>query len=79
MRFVILTTLAMAALAVPAVAKDKKPVDPDKKVCRREQVTGSVLAKSVCHTAAEWREIDQKNADATSTFGNQRTTGAARQ
>ena len=45
--------------AAPAQATATKPiVDPDKKVCRREVATGSVMAKSVCHTRAQWAAID---------------------
>lgn len=37
----------------------------EKKICRRMQVTGSILAgKRVCHTRAEWTEIDRANQDA---------------
>lgn len=55
--------LAVAVLtASPAIAKDKKPVDPDKKVCRQSEVTGSIMmGKSVCHTVAEWAAIDREN------------------
>ena len=51
--------------AVPATgkpAKTKKPVDPTKKTCRREAVTGSIMGSSVCHTPADWAEIDRANA-----------------
>lgn len=39
-------------------AANKIAVDPVKKVCRREETTGSMLAKRVCHTRAEWDKID---------------------
>lgn len=55
--------LAIAALTTvsPTVAKDKKPVDPDKKICRSEMPTGSRMTKSICHNAAEWAQIDATN------------------
>lgn len=56
---------AIAAFAVtPAVAKEKAPVDPNKKSCRRLDTTGSILGgRLVCHTAAEWSQIDRVNSD----------------
>ena len=68
MRFFTVFALTIATLAAPAVAKDKKPVDPNKKICRQSEVTGSIMmGKSTCHTAAEWAQIDrQSDADANS-------------
>ena len=65
MRNVAVLAFAIAAFAVtPAVAKDKAPVDPNKKSCRRLDTTGSILGgRLVCHTAAEWSKIDQINSD----------------
>jgi hypothetical protein len=56
--------LAVAALCMtsPLAAKDKKPVDPNKRICRSDVPTGSRMSKSVCHTAAEWAQIDADNA-----------------
>jgi hypothetical protein len=76
MRFVILTTLAVASFAVPAVAKDKKPADPNRKVCRSEQVTGSIFGRSVCHTVAEWRAIDDANRRDARNVDDKKTQGA---
>lgn len=54
--------IATALLTTSAFANDKKPVDPDKKVCRRDYgTTGSILPKSVCHTVADWKAIDEAN------------------
>lgn len=51
-----------AVLAAPAAAADKKPVDPNKKVCRRDSSgTGSILPRTVCRTSAEWKYIDEAN------------------
>ncbi len=51
-------------LASPAWADDKpaapKPPKP-KKICRTLDVTGSMIAQSVCHTADEWKQIDEQN------------------
>ena len=57
MRFA--AVVAFALIAAPAVAKDPKPAGLDRKVCRSEMRTGSIMpARRVCHTAAEWREVD---------------------
>jgi len=32
--------------------------DADKKICREEKALRSIIAKKVCHTAAEWAAID---------------------
>ena len=34
---------------------------PDK-VCRRLDTTGSIMSTRVCHTRAEWAQIDGQNA-----------------
>ena len=60
-------TLCGLALAAPAVAKDKKLIDPDKKVCRSEVPTGSRFPVRLCHTAAEWAQIDGTNGSAART------------
>lgn len=67
------TLLLVAAMAVvlpaassPAMAKDKAEdaakVDPDKKVCRYEGETGSMMRKRVCHTTAEWKQLEAANS-----------------
>ena len=59
--------VALAASLVafaPAVAKDKKPADPDRKICRSDTPTGSYFRKSTCRTASEWAQIDTGNSAA---------------
>lgn len=35
----------------------------EKKICRRVEATGTILGdKRVCHTAAEWKAVDEQNA-----------------
>jgi hypothetical protein len=66
--------LSTLILATPVIAKDKKPQDPDKRVCRSEVPTGSLMGKSVCHTVAQWSAIDHQNEANTDTMmGSQRT------
>ncbi|MDB5703522.1 MAG: hypothetical protein JWN66_638 [Sphingomonas bacterium] len=68
MRAVVTLAIAFALSSfalTPSVATDKKPEDPNKKICRRYATTGSILGgKMECHTRAEWASIDQVNADA---------------
>lgn len=54
-----------AAAAVPAPAQEKK-------TCRRDESLGTIIAKRVCHTQAEWAAIDQQNARNAERFGNDR-------
>ncbi|AOR75909.1 hypothetical protein QUC32_16585 [Novosphingobium resinovorum] len=62
-RIITVTALALATLS-PAMAKDKQgePLNPDKKICRFEAPTGTIMRKRVCHTAAEWSAIDSAGA-----------------
>jgi hypothetical protein len=46
----------------PAYSRDPKPVDSSKRMCRDAHVTGSRMPRSTCHTNAEWKEIDARNA-----------------
>lgn len=59
------------ALAAPAIAQQSPspaatPMPAaEKKTCRRETPTGSFMpGKPVCHTKAEWKEIDGSNSEA---------------
>jgi hypothetical protein len=60
---------ALATFTLPVFAANEEPkaeTPADKKICRREEVLGSVIPKRVCHTAAEWKQIDtasQSNAE----------------
>jgi hypothetical protein len=63
MRTFVFCLFGSLLFVAPAMAsKDKKPVDPDKKTCRRVVETGSIAGKSICHTNAEWAQIDAGNA-----------------
>jgi len=35
----------------------------EKKICRKLEVTGSMLGQSICHTEAQWREVDARNSE----------------
>ncbi|KQM86854.1 hypothetical protein ASE70_17220 [Sphingomonas sp. Leaf22] len=54
-------TILLLAAATQATAAPTPP-KPEKKVCRREMTTGSIMARPVCHTRTEWTQIDAQNA-----------------
>jgi hypothetical protein len=71
MTFKVLLAAALAvAVSAPALAADKDndkgngtaaPAQKEKKICRNETVTGSLVAKRrICMTAAEWQELAAK-------------------
>jgi hypothetical protein len=83
MRTMITCVLATAVLAMPALAgqregeKGKNP-PKEKKICRSEQVTGSIMPKRTCHTAQEWAAIDAQNqANANAALERARMIGGA--
>ena len=55
-----LTILLFAAAIRTAPATEA--AKPEKKICRREATTGSIMARPVCRTKAEWTQIDTQNA-----------------
>ena len=71
-------TLAALCAASPIGAKDKKPVDPNKKICRTDTSTGSIMPKSTCHTAAQWAAIDNNVGTGGSPTGDPRGQGGVR-
>lgn len=58
----LLGVLTAVLLSAPAGAADPKPQPADKVICKRvyDADTGShfTSSKRVCHTAAEWKEIE---------------------
>jgi predicted secreted protein len=80
--YVVLAAVSVA-IAAPALAdnsSDAAKPPKDKKVCRREPVTGSIVPfRSVCHTRDEWASIDSDNARSVdNTLGNSRPSGGSR-
>lgn len=54
--------LSSAAIAANNEQKDKTADNPDKLICRTEEVTGSRLGSSKrCLTAAQWEENRMQN------------------
>ena len=70
------------AVAAPALAdnsSDAAKPPKEKKVCRSEPVTGSIVFRSICHTRDEWASIDADNARRVDdTLGNTRPSGSSR-
>ena len=63
MKLVVAGLIAGLSVAGTAAFAEDAPKPPkEKKVCRSEAVTGSIMARSTCHTKAEWAEIDSANA-----------------
>ena len=60
---------AATPTAAPAVAET--PVK-EKKICRREETTGSMLQTRICHTRDEWVQIDAANQKSADQFNNTR-------
>jgi hypothetical protein len=50
-----------AAIAQDAPAADPATPVKEKKICRAETATGSVMAKRVCRTKAEWARLREQN------------------
>lgn len=49
-----------ASLAQDASADSARPAK-EKKICRAESPTGSIMAKRVCRTRAEWSKLAEQN------------------
>lgn len=65
MRIILITAL-LAALPVTATAKApentasaEKP-EAERKICKREVSTGSIMARQTCHTKAEWAQLEAR-------------------
>jgi len=68
---------AQSAAPAPAASSTAPAAHPEKekKVCRREETTGSIMPTRICHTKDEWVQIDAANARAAEQFSAQRRNG----
>lgn len=70
MRYLIAAALIAGVVSTVAGAQSpRKPrpaLDPAQRVCRSIESTGSRFTKSVCHTRAEWVQIDRADGDSAS-------------
>lgn len=73
-----LSTMTLIAMATTTAvsAQETPPAKPpaEKKICRANTETGSILSHRRCHTRAEWTQIDresgQRNAKEVDQFAN---------
>ena len=55
---IVMTLAALAMQTLPDVQATPTPKPPaEKKICRTETATGSVMGHRVCHTQAEWAAL----------------------
>ena len=58
--------LLALGLSARAIAADEAPQAPkEKKICRKDVDTGTIMPRSVCRTRTEWTEIDAAKAKQT--------------
>jgi hypothetical protein len=58
------TPATTAATAAPADVTTAATPDSSKVVtCKTEQTTGSFITKRICHTASEWKQLEQNARD----------------
>jgi hypothetical protein len=73
---VALATPVVAAPDAPAPAPAVSRVVKDKKICRAENSTGSIMPKRTCRTQAEWSALDIANRDSVQQRRDRQTMGA---
>jgi hypothetical protein len=67
----LLFAAAMQAAAPQAAPAPEKP-KAEKKICRRDAATGSIMTMRTCRTQTEWSQIDAAAADVTAEALRQR-------
>ena len=83
-RLLVLGLQCAAAAPAPAAAQalaqnQADQPDQEKKICRRVVPTGSVMAKSVCHTKLEWMALKKQDSGEVDLFRNRRQDSVATQ
>lgn len=68
---VVLWCLPMAAQAMDT-AGSTADAAKEKKICRSEEVTGSIFTKRVCHTKAEWVALEAERERGAAALRNRR-------
>ncbi|WP_343615376.1 hypothetical protein [Novosphingobium sp.] len=68
----LLAGTAVQAQTAPSDAAPAKPVK-EKRICRAEEDTSSIVAKRICHTKAEWSAIDGAQENSVDTAALQRS------
>ena len=68
--------LLAAQAATPAPAAQPTPAPAERKICRSESVTGSIMpARRVCHTRAEWAAFDAASGRGVDAFRDRPRNG----
>ena len=67
-------TLLFATAPTASVAADNPAPSPPKerKICRSEASTGSIMGRRICRTKAEWDAINEKSAHNLENYNDQR-------
>ena len=74
---ILLLTMALLASAADPASPTPATSSPvtEKRVCRDEPETGSLISKKICHTKAEWREIYTSGQTGVDAFRNRPMQG----
>lgn len=67
----LILTAALQAATPQAAPAPEKP-KAEKKICRRDAATGSIMTMRICRTQAEWSQVDAAAADVTAEALRQR-------
>jgi hypothetical protein len=61
---VLMASAAAQAQDAPSDTGSPKPAVKEKKICRTEDDTGSIVPRRICHTKAEWAAINAQQEEA---------------
>ena len=59
--FAVLAAAPVLAEAAPDATTPTVGAVPERKICRREDVTGSNIGETRCHTKAEWAALETRH------------------
>lgn len=68
-------TIVVALLAMQGTEPAKAPDPASDKVCRTLVPTGSIMAKTVCRSARQWKRFDASSSDNAKRALDRRTAG----
>ncbi|KQN03872.1 hypothetical protein [Sphingomonas sp. Leaf25] len=64
----------LTALFLAAALQTAPAPPPEKKICRRDVATGTIMPRRTCRTRAEWAQIDAATSAMTDQTMRQRAT-----
>ncbi len=74
----VMTIATLIAATIPAQAQTAGTrADGDKRVCRSEGSTGTLMRRKTCHTKAQWVTIDRESEQAFQNRGTSNTVDRA--